>query len=211
VKKVLMFLNIVVVCLIGWLLLAVRWTKMDAMTMRLPTTIRRVVARRAIDGIFLDGYNENGVARAERTIRIDPENATAWEYVGQMEETSPPCDAESAFEKALLYERLKDRTTYMSAVKNRDLGQSALKCGHLQNAHAAFDRSRALYEEVLANQPNDTNLKQDVMFSHYYLSAYWSRVGDEVRAKQECQVALPDYKSECTCRVGDESTSCSGH
>jgi hypothetical protein len=71
-----MVLGVVVVCLpmmfVGWLLLAARWTKMDALTVRMPEGMRSLVVQAML------GHSSDAKTLRRATL-LDPEAMKAWQ------------------------------------------------------------------------------------------------------------------------------------
>jgi tetratricopeptide (TPR) repeat protein len=183
-RKVLLGLGIGVLCLpmlfVGWLVLASRWAKMDGSTMQAPMAMRQTVAALVLQKAT---FGKAGVPMVDRVLRLDPENAGAWQRRCSLYEwndgTPSVTDCQKAVElKKESYNyynlgRAQDATndpcsaeeSYTEAVSAtasqpdyeyvRSMGKSALWCGHLPAAKAGLELAVELEGKALNDPDQD--------------------------------------------------------
>jgi len=183
-RKVLLGLGIGVLCLpmlfVGWLLLASRWAKMDGSTMQAPMALRQTVAALVLQKAT---FGKAGMPAVDRVLRLDPENAGAWQrrcsvYIWN-NDTPSVKDCQKAVElgkEPYSYYNLgraQDATndpcsaeeSYTAAVSAtatnpdfeyvRSMGQSALRCGHLPAAKAGLNLAVELEGKAMNDPDQD--------------------------------------------------------
>jgi tetratricopeptide (TPR) repeat protein len=242
-KRALLAAGIAVLCLpmifVLWLLLAVRWTKMDATTMKLPFALRSMVVEALLQKA---GAGPDSGPKLDRVLRIDPSNVKAWgqRCTGWDDKDDPKvivkaCTTAVGFEGtnsnwyglgradenagdycgaeiafAKAVETDSDKTDYYDEEQR---GQSALRCGHLNGARSGLERAIDLETSSLAQPDQDQDeiddTTQDLLDDREYLIVTLDRQHETKLAKDVCSVAHPDW-SGCACTLdGDSDVSCS--
>jgi hypothetical protein len=242
VKKPLMVLGVLVVCLpmafVGWLLLAARWTKMDASTMRMPMGMRQMVAEVAMQKVQ---WGKDDVGPAKRVIRLDPDSADGWHRLCTLpnEQDSKHAvveicqkavklndvawtedslgEAEMADGNPCAAEDVYTRAAGMNSTQSmhdREMGHAALLCGHLPAARAGFEAALAIDEKDMKGRekdPDADDVRTNITFDHQYMSIFWARQGDAAKAREECLLTVTGIQQSCTCGFGDKGgVSCTG-
>jgi len=212
---------------VSWLLLASRWAKMDAVTVRAPAILRQTVAEVVLQKA---GFGKKAAPFIDRALRLDPANAIAWrERCGaySWDDSAPSlkdcrtavvvdkepedyfnlgraldyandsCDAEDSYTLAVSATASHPDITYVES-----MGRAALRCGHLPAAKAGLQLAVDLGAKAL-NEPDDDNdeiadSKKDMLENEEYLVIAYHRGKDDTLAGQACTAAHPGWKG-CRC------------
>jgi hypothetical protein len=240
VKKVLMALGVVVVCLplvfMGWLLLAARSTKMDAMTARMPELPRSLVVQAML-------ANSSDAKGWQRATRIDAEAAEEWRKRPQLfmteatERQTPPqlqemykqqveskktakalYDKAEALEKAGqecaaedIYAEAGSKDTSSEVYRYTEgVGRAGLRCGELSGARAGLEAAIIKQKLFIKGTDEDqlTDVRQDLLKDQEFLIVVYDKQHEAALARQVCSDAHPDWKG-CVCGLGkDKEVRC---
>jgi hypothetical protein len=236
-----MLLGVVVVCLpmlvMGWLLLAARWTKMDALTMRMPIGVRSTIAQIAMQSIQ---WGKGQRPEFERVNRIDPANADAWSgrctsYFGESERSADVATCITAVKvdaSAATYDGLGDAQqragdvcaaeesfTRAASVNSgthdyeytERMGRAALRCGHLPSARAGLEVAVQHEDYRLKQEGKDDDeiddTKTDMLKDREFLVVVYQKLHEDALAKKACAEAHSDWKG-CACAVDAKTVTC---
>jgi hypothetical protein len=224
-----MVLGVVVVCLpmmfVGWLLLAARWTKMDALTMRMPEGTRSLVVQamlqyssdakglqratridaetvkkwQSLDHLIAFGVAPNGkLAELQRAEAVDKDKAVELNKLGlEQEKAGDECAAEETFSAAAGKSSSGDD---YAPVEN--MGRAALRCGDLPSARAGLE-SAIIKEDNSLKEPDQDDdeikaAKDDRLKDREFLIVVYQRRHEGDLAVGACSEAHPSWKG-CAC------------
>ncbi|HZL28932.1 MAG TPA: hypothetical protein VFC39_20570, partial [Acidobacteriaceae bacterium] len=148
-KRALMVLGVVAVCMpvvfVGWLLLAARWAKMDAVTMRMPVGMRSLVTQAMLE-------HSSDAKGLERGTKLDAEAVKEWQrqarLVRTLIDTQPPRRGTPPELQALYNQQLASRSAARDLSKKAEEQEKAGKeCGaeDLYPEAASKDESSKIY------------------------------------------------------------------
>jgi hypothetical protein len=212
-----------------WLLLAVRLPKMDALTMRMPMSVRSTVAASVLTNV---PWGKKGSQGIDRVIALDSENADAWsrrctnlwkdagaaqlqacEKAVALQKTAPnlnnlgraqekmgdECAAEESFTQASSAASSGTDYTYVE-----NMGRASLRCGKAYDARAGLETAINLESRNLRAPDQDeddiADYKEDQLADREYLIVTFDRMHDSANAQTTCSVAHPDWKG-CACSL----------
>ena len=230
-RKLLLSAGIAILCLpmlfVIWLLLASRWSRMDAATMQAPPSLRKTIAEMVLQKA---DYGKESLPALDRALRLDPQNGDAWSRRCGLpfdEDTAPslkdceaavqfnkgpydcyrlgraqdalnnPCTAEDSFTQATSATASNPDYTYIDS-----MGRAALRCGHLPAGRAGLETAIELEEKSLKD-PEDhddeiADTKKDMLTDREYLIVLYNREHENTLAAEACSATHPDWKS-CNC------------
>jgi len=234
VRKVWWVVGVGVLCLpmlfVIWLLAAVRWTRMDAWTLRMPTGVRRTVAQLAFQKV---GWDKGSLPRLERVIVLDPKNADAWgrrctdykdaeaakahvqtcQTAVALDATPENLDALGRAQEALgdpcaadaSFTKAAGNTSEQAYLYVEDMGRAALRCGDLYGARAGLETA-ILQEDKSLKEPDQDeeeidDTKADQLTDREYLVVTLDRLHEQGLSKDACSAAHPDWAG-CACALG---------
>jgi hypothetical protein len=237
-----MVLGVVVVCLpmmfVGWLLLAARWTKMDALTVQMPEGMRQLVAQVAESNAT---WGKDGRAKLERVTRLDPGNAGAWSgrcesFFGGTKRTADVAtckiavslDGSSGNYNGLgdAQERAGDacgaEESFTKAasedsssndyVYTESMGRAGLRCGDMPGARAGLETALEKAEKSIKDPDEDddelADTKSDMLKDREFLVVIYQKEHESSLATTTCSLAHPDWKG-CACELkADGDVTC---
>jgi len=233
-RPVLWGLLVFVVCLplafVVFLVAAARYSAMDTLTVKLPTSIRTTVADLTLRNT---GYGKDSVKLVDRAIELDPESADAWgrrchgdgekatydqpacrkaitldpsawnfNGLGTTQENAKDfCAAEDSYTSAI-------RASENSACSLRNMARAALRCGHVGASLAGFEVAEGLDAKAAADPDEDDDIKTDLLSDREYLVVAYNRTNQPAKAAAICTKAHADWKS-CHCELTDTDVKCS--
>jgi hypothetical protein len=232
-----MVLGVVVVCLpmmfVGWLLLAARWTKMDALTLRMPMGMRQVVAQ-ALESNAT--WGKEGRIQQERVTRLDATNAGAWSgrCTGFFGETKRTADVQTCKVAVSLdgsagnYNGLGDaqkragdacgaEESFTKAASEdsssndytytESMGRAGLRCGDMSGARAGLETALEKADRSLKAPDEDdddiADTKSDMLKDREFLVLVYQKEREPVLAAAACSLAHPDWKG-CACSLAKD-------
>jgi hypothetical protein len=233
-----MVLGVVVVCLpmmlVGWLLLAARWTKMDALTARMPEGTRSLV----VQAMLSHSSDTKGLRRATK---LDPEAVREWQQrprlianvVGSRGRQTPP--ELQAFYKQQIANRAAARALSKKAeddekagqacaaedlytqAASKDvsaeiysyterLGRAGLKCGDLPGARAGLEVAVLKETNFIKGTDEDqlADVRRDLLKDREFLVVVYEKEHESGLARQVCSDAHREWKG-CVCALGKDS------
>jgi len=210
-----------------WLMAAVRLQTMDALTLRMPTDVRQMVADVAFQRV---GWDKGSLQRLQRVIRLDPQNVDAWsrrctEYkeadgamvnlqtcetavalsgtpenldgLGRAQEATGDACAADAS-----FTKAAGKTSEQTYLYVEDMGRAALRCGDLYGARAGFETAIIQEDKVLKEPDEDQDeiddTKADQLNDREYLVVALDRLHEVKLSHEACAAAHPDW-SGCAC------------
>jgi len=234
VRKVWWVLGVGVLCLpmlfVIWLLAAVRWPRMDSLTLRMPMEVRRTVAQLAFQKA---GWNKGSFHKLERVIALDPQNTDAWgrrcteykdaegakahlqtcETTVALDATPENLDALGRAQEALgdpcaadaSFTKAAGNTSEQAYLYVEDMGRAALRCGDLYGARAGLETA-ILQEDKSIKEPDQDqedidDTKVDQLTDREYLIVTLDRLHEGSLSKDACSAAHPDWAG-CACALG---------
>ena len=214
----------VAVCLptvfVAWLLLAAGWSKMDAVTMRLPEGARSLAVRAMLgqmsDARTLERAKKiNAAAVAEwqsrplmgfgrsDSLSVDTRNtkrAVDLNKMGlQQEKAGKQCVAEETFSQAA---SASSGGNYYSPAEH--MGRTALRCGDLGSARAGletavFKEGKSLKDDDADDDAEDVKeINADMLKDREYLVVVYGRQHEAALVAATCKQAHADWKG-CAC------------
>lgn len=213
-----------------WLLLAVRWPKMDALTMQMPEGVRTTVANVAMDRVR---YGEAGLAGIHRVLALDPENQRAWDRLCGWESEAgagatglKDCQkAVSLDDSAVNWDELGEAQegvgdecgaadSYTKASSKgstglyygyvEHLGRASLRCGNYYDARAGLAAAIDLEGKEIKDPDEDeedvADDKANQLVDQEYLIVTMGELHDADGAKKACSAAHPEWKG-CSCKL----------
>ena len=213
-----------------WLLAAVRWTRMDAWTLRMPTGVRRTVAQLAFQKV---GWDKGSLPRLERVIVLDPKNADArgrrctdykdaeaakahvqtCQTAVALDATPENLDALGRAQEALgdpcaadaSFTKAAGNTSEQAYLYVEDMGRAALRCGDLYGARAGLETAILQEDKSLKESDQDQeeidDTKADQLTDREYLVVTLDRLHEQGLSKDACSAAHPDWAG-CACALG---------
>ncbi|MGA7158457.1 MAG: hypothetical protein WBY53_16540 [Acidobacteriaceae bacterium] len=214
---------------VSWLMLASRWSKMDAATMQMPDVVRQSVAQLALQKA---AWGNDGLLQIQRVLRLDPQNASAWGRRCTEDQTKNDAKADVGAcltavslvpskrnwdELGQAQERAGDECeaensfTRASANSSADeyfhvesMGRAALRCGDLYGARAgletAIDLEDKSMKETDRDQDDIDDAKADQVGDREYLIVALDRLHETKLSKDACSAARPGW-SGCACTL----------
>ena len=217
------------------LLLAVKWPKMDAVTLHMPMRVRASLSQVITEGAT---FSRDDYPVVRRAIRLNPENPSAWHHLCGMFDASDPeltpmeacrmdvkLNDSDAFAHRNLGELQLHRTpciaeqSYARAVAldasisefKRNLGLARLRCGHMATAKEAID---AAYEQDMKDQEDSSSGSNSGTYldlDHELRAVFFSMQHEDQKALVECRFVIADPSLSCTCALNNEDRyGCSG-
>jgi hypothetical protein len=229
-----MVLGVVVVCFpmmfVGWLLLSARWTKMDAVTLRMPEGMRSIV----VEAMLEHSSDAKGLQRARK---IDADAVKKWQSLDHLMVFSESSNsklaaieqAEAANKKTALelnkrgleQEKAGDEcgaeeTFGVAAGKSsngndyapvENMGRSALRCGDLPSARAGLETAIIKEDNSLKELDQDDDeakaAKEDRLKDREFLIVVYQRGHERDLAAGACSEAHPGWKG-CACLLAKD-------
>ena len=206
-----------------WLLLAVRWSRMDALTMKMPLSLRATVAsaivgqpsKQAIERanrIDPGGLTRSGLRRGgRRTIIIDrPEEARGLYQQGEAAERSGnECEAANFYTRAAGAASSEDGAyLYVEA-----MGKAEYFCGDMPSARAGLEASVFKEGKVIQDPSAGENAiaaaKKDMVADRQFLVLVYQKQDKEDLARSSCLEAHMGWQV-CSCRLSGRDAVCQG-
>jgi hypothetical protein len=229
-----MVLGVVAVCLpmmfAGWLLLSARWTKMDALTLRMPLGLRQLVAQAVESNATL---GKGGRTQQERVTRLDPTHAEAWSglcesFFGGTKRTADVATCKVAVslngsagnynglgdsqeragdecgaEESFTKAASKDSSS-SDYVYVESMGRAGLRCGDMPGARAGLETALEKADKSLKTPDQDddelADTKSDMLKDREFLVVIYQKEHEPGLATTACSLAHPDWKG-CACEL----------
>jgi hypothetical protein len=218
---------------VGWLLLAAQWTKMDALTMRLPEGGRSLV----VEAMLEHSSDAKGLQRATR---LDAETVKEWQREARLMTTAidsrgrqTPPDLQALYKQQIanraaaraLSKKAEDDVKAGQACAAEDLyteaaskdqsaevysyteglGRAGLKCGDLPGARAGLEAAILKETNFIKGTEEDqlTDVRRDLLKDREFLVVVYEGQHESGLARQVCSDAHPGWKG-CACSLGKD-------
>jgi hypothetical protein len=239
VRKIWWVLGIGPLCLplmfVLWLVFAARWQKMDAVTIRMPMSLRQMVGATVLQGV---PGGRKGLTQLRRVTVLDPDNAKAWaRQCAWSIDPEPPQVQLQLCAKAASLDRSADNLNSLGSAQERagdpcaaaatytdaaqenmvegeyvyveNMGRAALRCGDLYSAPAGLEAAISVQTKIVTDPNWDEDelddVKSDLQTDREYLIVTLDRLHESKAAKEVCRAAHPDW-SGCACKLDAKGT-----
>jgi hypothetical protein len=232
-----MVLGVVAVCLpmmfAGWLLLSARWTKMDALTARMPEGTRSLVVQAMLE-------HSSDAKGLQRATQLDAEAVKEWQRrprfiataIDSRRRQTPP-DLQALYKRQIanraaaraLSKKAEDEVKAGQACAAEDLyteaaskdmsaevysyteglGRAGLKCGDLPGARAGLEAAVLKETNFIKGTDEDqlTDVRRDLLKDREFLVVVYEKEHENALARQVCSDAHPGWKG-CACSLGKD-------
>jgi hypothetical protein len=232
-----MVLGVIVVCMpmmfVCWLLLAAKWTKMDALTMHMPEGARSIVVKAMLaessdaptlqragkldaDAVkewqrrphFRPGVQPATPPEVQAMYRQQIENRkyaqTLSKKAQEDEQAGHACDAEELYTQAAGKYQSPEFYQYTEGV-----GRAGLKCGDMPGARAGLEAAILIQTNFLKGTEEDqlTSVRQDRLRDREFLIVVYEKQHESALARKVCSDAHPGWKA-CTCKLASGDVVC---
>ena len=210
------------------LLLAVKWPKMDSVTVHLPKGVRATVASGILSG-FDYARNKD---KQERAKRLDAETAAGYRppvvparmtpadmtemykeqreskkaagdllrRAAELEKNGKECDAEDLYTQAASKDPSSEVYEYTEG-----MGRTGLKCGDLPGARAGLEAEVLKEKNFIEGTDEDQlgKVRRDLLEDQQFLIVVYDKEHETALAKQACSDAHKDWAG-CACALGKD-------